>query len=245
LKLPADIPPEQVRDAVLEAGSTVPDLVGSSAVKCEVTGIDQGEVDYLVSLSVANPGILRAPRNEFLSRFWYVAQRRGIRLEEPSEMNIALQRSKSGAPDQAAHQRLLEDSGAFRRNPEVLPLLARAANLRRYRRGDVVLAQGAVTTDVLLVVTGLLGTWVAKDVEEFRLELVGAGQLLVFHEMLVSGPSPARIVAEKDTDVLAIPASALLAALDTAPTLARDIGALTEARRQAITAAQRGIRKAA
>jgi hypothetical protein len=45
--------------------------------------------------------------------------------------------------------------------------------------------------------------------------------------------------------VLAIPASALLEALDTAPTLARDIGALTEVRRQVITAGQRGIRKAA
>lgn len=245
LTLPTDIPPERVRDAVLEAGSTVPDLVGSPTVKCTVTSIAQGAINYLVSLSVANPGILRVPRDEFLSRFWYVAQRRGISLEEPSEVNVALQRSKSGMPDEAAHQRLLKDSGAFRRNPEVLPLLAHAGNLRRYRRGDVLLAQGAVTTEVLLVVTGLLGTWVAKDVEEIRLELVGAGQLLVFHEMLVSGPSPARIVAEKDTDVLAIPGSEMLAALDTAPMLARDIGALTEARRQAITAAQRGIRKVA
>jgi small-conductance mechanosensitive channel len=245
LKLPIDVPPEQVRDAVLEAGSTVPDLVGSPAVRCEVTGIDQGEVNYLVSMSIANPGILRAPRDEFLSRFWYVAQRRGIPLEEPSETNITLQRSKSGAPDEAAHQRLLEESGAFRRNPEVLPLLARVGNLRRYRRGDILLAEGAVATDVLLVVAGLLGTWVAKDVDDIRLELVGAGQLLVFHEMLVGGPSSARIVAEKDTDVLAIPATAVLAALDTAPMLARDIGALTEARRQATTAARRGIRKAA
>ena len=59
----------------------------------------------------------------------------------------------------------------------------------------------------------------------------------------MSGPSPLRIVAEKDTDVLEIPSSALLEALDTAPTLARDISALIEARRQAIIAAQRGIRR--
>jgi hypothetical protein len=52
-------------------------------------------------------------------------------------------------------------------------------------------------------------------------------------------------VAEKDTDVLAIPASAMIEALDTAPLLTRDIGALAEARHQAIIATQRGIRKAA
>jgi CRP-like cAMP-binding protein len=96
--------------------------------------------------------------------------------------------------------------------------------------------QGGVATAALLVVAGKLGT-------EIRLELVGVGQLLLFHEMLVSGPSPLRIVAEKDTDVLEIPSSALLEALDTAPTLARDISALIEARRQAIIAAQRGIRR--
>jgi len=244
LKLPADIPPEQVRDAVVEAGSTMPNLVETPGVKCDVTGIDQGAINYLVSLSVANPGILRAPRDEFLSRFWYVAQRRGIALEEPSEVNVALQRSKSAAPDET-HRRMLEDSGAFRRNPEVLPLLARALSLRRYRRGDVLLTQGAAASDVLLVAAGALGTWVVKNNEEIRLELVGVGQLLVLPEMLASGPSPVRIVAEKDTDVLAIPASAMIEALDTAPLLTRDIGALAEARHQAIIATQRGIRKAA
>jgi CRP-like cAMP-binding protein len=125
----------------------------------------------------------------------------------------------------------------------MLPSLARASNLRRYRRGDVLLEQGAVATDVLLVATGLLGTWVSKNDEEIRLELAGAGQLLVFHETLASSPSAARIVAEKDTDVLAIPVSAMLAALDKAPMLARDMSALAEARRQAIIAAQRGIRR--
>jgi hypothetical protein len=110
-------------------------------------------------------------------------------------MNVALRRSKSGAPDEAAHRRLLEDSGPFRRNPEVLPLLARAGNLPCYRRRDILLGQGAVAADVLLVVTGLLGTWVAKDNEEIRIEMVGAGQVVAFHEMLASGPSPARIAA--------------------------------------------------
>jgi len=246
LTLPAEIPPEQVRDAALEAGSTIPNLVEPAGVRCDVTGIGQGAVNYLVSLSVANPGILRAPRDEFLSRFWYIAQRRGIRLEEPPPTIVAAQAGGATAPDdESTHLRMLEESGAFRRNPEVLPLLARASVLRRYRRGDVLLTQGTAATDVLLVVAGTLGTSVAKGNEGTRLELVGVGQLLVFHEIMVVGPSPVRIVAEKDTDVLAIPSSAMLEALETAPMLARDIGALTEARRQAIIAAQREIRKAA
>jgi small-conductance mechanosensitive channel len=58
-KFPAVVPPEQVRDAVLEAASTVPNLAASPSVRCDVTAIDQGIVSYLVSLSVTNPGVLR------------------------------------------------------------------------------------------------------------------------------------------------------------------------------------------
>jgi CRP-like cAMP-binding protein len=188
----------------------------------------------LVLIPVANPGILSSPRNEFLSRFWYIAQRHRIRLGEAS--------SAAEFPDEAARMRMLEQSGVFQHGPEGLPLLARAAALRRYRRGDVLLTQGAPAKDVLLVVAGSLATYLAKGEEDVRLERVGAGQLLALQEMLVKGPSSVRIVADKDADVLAIPSGALVEALELARALARDVGALTEARRQAIIALQRSIR---
>ena len=65
----ADIPPERVRDAVIEAGRAVPNLAEPDGVKCLVTGIGDGAVKYNVTLSVANPGILAGPCDEFLSRF--------------------------------------------------------------------------------------------------------------------------------------------------------------------------------
>jgi small-conductance mechanosensitive channel len=77
LALRVDIPPEQVRDAVIEAGRAVPNLAEPDGVKCFVTGIGDGTIKYNVVLSVANPGILAGPCDEFLSRFWYLAQRRG------------------------------------------------------------------------------------------------------------------------------------------------------------------------
>jgi hypothetical protein len=54
--------------------------------------------------------------------------------------------------------------------------------------------------------------------------------------MLAGGSSPVRVVADLDTDVLAIPASAraLVDAMDRSRVVARDISAVTEARRQAI-----------
>jgi len=232
LALGVDIPPEQVRDAVIEAGGSVPNLAEPDGVKCFVTGIGDGTIKYNVVLSVANPGIVAGPRDEFLSRFWYLAQRRGLRLAP----------SPSPEPDAAARLLMLEEGGAFRRDADALPQLAQASAFRRYRRGDLLLTAGAPATDAFLVLVGQLAVTVPTGKGEIRLELVPRGQLMVLQEMLAGGSSPVRVMADLDTDVLAIPAQALVDAMDRSRVVARDISAVTEARRQAILPLNRGLR---
>jgi small-conductance mechanosensitive channel/CRP-like cAMP-binding protein len=232
LALGVDIPPEQVRDAVIEAGGSVPNLAEPDGVKCFVTGIGDGTIKYNVVLSVANPGIVAGPRDEFLSRFWYLAQRSGLRLAP----------SPSPEPDAAARLLMLEEGGAFRRDADALPQLAQASAFRRYRRGDLLLTAGAPATDAFLVLVGQLAVTVPTGKGEIRLELVPRGQLMVLQEMLAGGSSPVRVMADLDTDVLAIPAQALVDAMDRSRVVARDISAVTEARRQAILPLNRGLR---
>jgi small-conductance mechanosensitive channel/CRP-like cAMP-binding protein len=230
LVLGVDIPPEQVRDAVIEAGRTVHNLAEPDGVKCFVTGIGKSTIDYSVVLSVSNPGLVAGPRDEFLSKFWYLAQRRGLRLDP------------SPGPDAAARLRMLEQGGAFRRDAEALPQLVQASVFRRYRRGDVLLSAGASAPDVFLVVAGQLVVTIPTGESEIRLELVRSWELMVLQEMLAGGSSPVRVVADLDTDVLTIPAQALVDAMDNSRLIARDIIAVTEARRQAIMPLNRQLR---
>ena len=238
LALGVDIPPEQVRDAVIEAGHAVPNLAEPDGVKCFVTGIGEGTIKYTVVLSVPNPGILAGPCDEFLSRFWYIAQRRGLRLDPLLPGNPA----PATGPDAAARLRMLEEIGAFRRDANALPQVAQASAFRRYRRGDLLLTAGAPATDAFLVVAGQLAVTVPTGKGEIRLELVPPGQLMVLQEMLAGGSSPVRVVADLDTDVLAIPSQALVGAMDRSRVVARDISAVTEVRRQAILPLNRGLR---
>jgi small-conductance mechanosensitive channel len=230
LELSVEVPPEQVRDAAIEAGGAVPNLADPDRVQCLVTGIGGGTIKYNVVLQVANPRVLAGPRDEFLSRFWYLAQRRGLRLDP------------SPVPDPTARLQMLEMGGAFRRDAEVLPALARASTFRRYRRGDVLLMTGSLATDAFVVVAGQLAVMMTRDQDEIRLELVGTGQLMVLQEMLAGGSSPVRVMADQDTDVLAIPAQALVDAMDRSRVIARDISAVAEARRQAILPLSRRLR---
>jgi CRP-like cAMP-binding protein len=137
---------------------------------------------------------------------------------------------------------MLEIGGAFRRDAEVLPELAHASAFHRYRRGDLLLIPGMPAVDAFLVVTGQLAVLMLRDQDQIRLELVGPRQLMVLKEMLAGGSSPVRVVADQDTDVLAIPAQALVGAMDRSRLIARDISAVAEARRQAILPLSRGLR---
>jgi small-conductance mechanosensitive channel len=230
LALGVDIPPERVRDAVFEAGRAVPGLAEPGGVRCFVTDIGGGTIKYDVILSVANPGVLAAPRDEFLSRFWYLAQRRGLRLDP------------SPVPDAAARLQMLEQAGTFRRDSDTLQQLARESAFRRYRRGDLLLTPGIPATEAFLVVAGQLAVMVPTSDAEIRLELVATGQLLVLQEMLTGGSSPVRVIADQDTDLLAIPAQTLAGAMEHSRMIARDIGAVAEARRQAILPLSHGLR---
>ena len=235
LNLGLDIPPEQVREAVLEAARTLPALPGDPAVQCWVTGMTDSAVSYAVLLPVANPINVSGRRNEFLTRFWYVAQRRGIRLRALQPMEVIK------PADAEARLQMLTAARAFRGAPDELPGLAEASSFRRYRRGDVLLQAGAASRDVLLVLAGKLAVTLCSGHNELRLELVEAGQLLVLHETLAGGASPVQVVAHDSADVLAIPAASLYAMMDRNPAIARDVGALAEARRLAIQPLSRGL----
>jgi small-conductance mechanosensitive channel len=230
LVLGVGTPPEQVRDAAIEVGRTVLNLAEPDGVQCFVTGIGEGTVKYNVVLSVSNPGQVAGPRDEFLSKFWYLAQRRGLHLDPWP------------GPDAADRLRMLEQGGAFRHDADALPQLAQASVFRRYRRGDVLLRTGASAPDVFFVVTGQLVVTVPAGESEIRLEILSCWELMVLQEMLIGGSSPVRVVADLDTDVLAIPAQTLVDAMDHSRLVARDISAVTEARRQAITPLNRKLR---
>ena len=232
-----DIAPERVRDAVLETAQAMPVIQGAPAAKCLVTGLTGKFASYSVVLPVANPGVGSAPRDEFLSRFWYVAQRRGLPLGVVPQTLI-----EAGIENRLA---MLQANGAFRSDADALPVLARASSFHQYRRGDVLMLAGKPTTEVVFVVAGSLVVSVPAGASETRLELVQAGQLLVYQEQLAGGISPVNVVAHEDTDVLTIPTAALHAVMDGNQVIARDVGALAAARRLGIQPMTRSVQAAA
>jgi hypothetical protein len=138
--------------------------LNSTAITQGVEPVRSLGESYVV-LSVSNPGLVAGPRDEFLSKFWYLAQRRGLRLDP------------SPGPDAATRLGMLEQGGAFRRDADALPQLAQASVFRRYRRGDVLLRAGRSAPDVFFVVAGQLAVTIPTGEGGIRLELLRSWEL--------------------------------------------------------------------
>ncbi len=236
LTLRIDVPPEEARAAIMEAAESVPGRPSGTKPRCLVTGIQDQRVSYLVMLPVGDPGATSGPKDEFLSRFWYVAQRRAIPLQSPQDALFF------SPPDVS---RLVQDSGAVRRHPEVLADLVSSDALRRYRRGDELLGEGQSPSEVMIVAAGSLAVLLPAGGGAVRVETVGAGQLLVLPESISGAASPVRVVADTNADVVVIPRAAFVAALHANPGFARDVSAIAESRRKAIAALRLGASRAA
>ena len=228
LTLGADMAPEQVRAAVLEAGAALPGLPPDTAVTCVVTGIASGSVDYRVTVPVTNPGAVTGPRDAFLSRFWYAAQRHGLRLTG------AVNASAQTPVDEPARLRMLTALGVFHGDAAALATVARDAAFRRYRRADALLQPGAPVNEAFLVLSGLLAMTVPNRESETPVEQVGPGQLLVLAETLTGALTPVRVTIDQDADLLVIPARTLQDVIERHPVIARDVRTLADARRRAI-----------
>ena len=242
LEFGLDMPPEQVRAAVLEAGQAVQGLavdgisVGGIAdtdtVRCLITGYGETSVRYLVQLRLRNPSVIFGPRTEFFSRLWYVAQRHGLRLGVPRVLP-----THASGPDEAERLHLLSGTGLFRGDAAMLARLAGAAGYQRWREGETLQEAKSVANTAIVVLSGAVR---ASALDGRRLERVEPGQVFVLHEMLRGAASPVTLTADADTEVLAIPAPVLARALEDHPAAARDLAALLQARQQAM-----GVRRAA
>jgi len=239
-------PPEQVRAALLEAARDIPQLTEPGAASCIVTGIEAGMVRYLIALPLSAPLIAGGARSELFSRFWYVAQRRGISLAPYDAAQMAP--PAADAPEQvAARQAMLAASSGFLRPGLPLQALAEASRIQMFRSGDRMLPIGAKAAHALLIVEGQVTVGFGGGDSAMVLERLGPGDLYATRGMLRSEASPVLVQAVSEVRALAIPISALQSELAHSPLLARDVETVLEARGQAqdkLTRIGRGLNAA-
>ncbi len=121
--------------------------------------------------------------------------------------------------DQEQRARLLADSPLFRGLADgEMQRLAAAAALRRYRRGQIVFAEGDSSESLFIVNEGLLKAFsTSSDGEEFVLAVIGTGETVGELGLADGGLRSASVTAMTDATVLQIRRRAVLDVAQTSP----------------------------
>jgi small-conductance mechanosensitive channel len=232
LDVSVQYPPEQVKAALLEAARDIPQLTEPGAASCFITQIEGGMIRYLIALPLSAPLIAGGARSELISRFWYVAQRRGIALG-PYDAALATPPHPDAPEQVAARLQMLGSASGFLRPGLPLQELAQVARVQLYRPGDQLIAPGVRPPAALLILEGQVVVSYGSGSAAVTLERLGAGDLYATRSMLRNEASLVHVQASSEVRALAIPVTPLQKELAHSPLLARDIETVLEARGQA------------
>lgn len=182
-------------------------------------------VQYRLSYHVGAYGEAYRVRDELLTRIWYAGQRAGIVAVKASEAEGSVSRLNE----------LLRPFAPFGLEDYVLggDREGRYA-LKRYARGERVMAEGEPFAGLHLVLTGEAVLTVQDQTgQEQIITKVTRGDFFGEKSLLCCQASDVTVTASSDLEVLVLDSDQLHALLERKPRLAREIGQVMEVRRQA------------
>ncbi len=228
--------PNRVKAMLLEVLAGTPGVLLDPAPSVRTASHSTTAIVYKVGFHVADYRELGGVRDEVLTRLWYAARREGLTDLPPAQASIQLTKEEAEAPA----NRSLEDDllRPFRQFglaevEEVAKQLRRRA-VKRYARGERVMVEGEPFAGLYLVLNGEAALTVRDGSgEEPGIAQVTRGDFFGEKSLLSCHTSDVTVTAVSDLEVLVLDSDQLHALLERTPRLAREIGQVMEARRQA------------
>ena len=234
-----DDPPNVVREALLEVARTTPGVIQDPEPIAATFAYAPSSITYRLIYRTTEDD--RWPvRNEVVTRIWYVARRRGLRMPYPVVTQINYEATGPlGAVGVPAVDQL-------RRLASVPDLSADTAAVRALTFGqqEVIFSEGDELCGVFLLVGGAVSLEVRIGGANSPIGAVAAGEYFGEAGMYGVQPAEMRAVAVRDCDVLWMSPETIRTLFETSPSLARETGQVLDVRRRAMQAARQAARRA-
>jgi len=229
-----EVPPNKVRETVLEALRSIPAVDKDPPPKVRVVEYADFAVVYDILFYIREFDRLEETRSEVMNLIWYRFKRAGINI--PFPIRDVRSRILTAEDDRAESERriravadLLERQPLFAALSETeRSALAARAQLRIFAAGEAVVQEGQPGTSLFIIRSGRLraetqpregGTVVA--LAEFH-----AGDCFGERSLLTGEPRSATVVALEDSEVIELDKTAFAPVLNANPQLAEELGRL-------------------
>ncbi len=230
--LPLTTSPEAAKLALREAAFDVPQVVQPAKVGCRIAAVAGDGAQYDVRFLVADASKVAAARDVFLHRLWYVGQRHGLAI---GGVDLS-SGGPYGADTPELRAQALAESGAFGNATSELEEMAKAAKLRIFCAGELILRQEISTPSFLVLLSGEARVSLPVNGGQ-SVERLSAGDLYATRDVFRGTTSQVNMTAESEVRLMVIPVAAMERLLERNPTLAQAVELIIDARTAALEAA--------
>jgi small-conductance mechanosensitive channel/CRP-like cAMP-binding protein len=193
-----EMPPNKVRAEVMEAIDEIPSIVKDPSPFCRVKSFDDSAIRYLVRVFTTSVDRYMLVRDELLTRLWYRFERNGIEFGIPRRIIHSDTLAKEALPPPS--QSLLDDVDLFAPfSPQERAKLAKAAQERRFGRGEEIISIGEEGHTFYLVASGRVSVRMGIGIELAKLS---KGQYFGEMSLLTGEPRTTTVVADEDSVLL-------------------------------------------
>jgi len=225
-----DVPPNQVKSAILDALRDQPLICGTPAPEVFIADFAASSIHYLIRFWITDYGVDTAALDQVRSAAYYTLRRHGYEIPYPIQVEYERETVKERVSDRISrveeHLHSIDLFAPLTRQ-ERAELAARASE-QLFGRGEIIVRQGDAGSSMFIIVRGRVRIVEASGRELASLD---AGGYFGEMSMLTGQPRSASVQAVDDCEVLELTAESLRSVALANPDVLEHISSVVAARR--------------
>ncbi|MGB7413367.1 MAG: mechanosensitive ion channel family protein [Thermosynechococcaceae cyanobacterium] len=233
-------PPNKVKRVMMEVALATKGVLEKPPPVIQTINYNDSSIDYRVRLFLNDYSKVPQIRDEFMTRVWYAAHRYGLNI--PFPIRTVFHQQVEPVNREMERSRVLEELRSLPSfamiDPDTLTDLLPDIEIRNFGEGETVIRQGDVGVKLHLILKGRVKVSVNSRGIDAEIDRFERGEFFGTLTLLTNEANPNTVVALEDLEVAVFETEALHIMLARTPRLAQEMGAVIEARRNAIELAK-------
>lgn len=227
-----DDAPYKVKDALYQAAIETPGILHQPEPIIDLISYDEFSVKHEIKFFIADYQDLPQIKNQFISSVWYIAKRKGISFPTRSHEVFI---KKIGATNNTAQReekklQVLSQSPLLKGKDEnCLQKIAQHSHVETYAKGEAIVRQGENSEEFFIMLEGhATESYRGKNGKNHKIKKIENGDFFGLISLISDEVDNVSIIANCDSDVLAVDEKSTRELLNKHPELATQIEHLIE-----------------
>jgi len=200
-----NVPPNTVKDALIQAASTVSGVLSSPPPKALLIDFGDSSIIYEVKFWMNNHALYNDICSGIRTNAWYELKRRNINIPFPIRTLQIERKGQPQKPVSALHRTRLRKQSFFQCLDDTqMDQIFSTAPLCRFGKDEEMVRQGAEGDSMFVILHGTAGVYIKQNGASARVAVLGEGEFFGEMSLLTGEARNATVKAEVDCEVIKV-----------------------------------------